>query len=78
MKNINSRSFKIILGSSLIGATLLSGSNPTGTTPILALVAIPIVISGIANWTPLEWCAGKLVEYIKPLMSHVKISSHNV
>ena len=78
MKNINSRLFKILLGTSLIGATLLSGSNQTGTTPILSLVAIPIVISGIANWRPLEWCARKLVEYMKPLMAQAKISSNNV
>ena len=78
MNNINSRTIKILIGSSLIGITLLSGSNETGTTPVLALVAVPFVTSGIVDWSPVKWCATKLVGYAKPLLAQAKFTSHHV
>ena len=77
MNNLNSRLVKIVVGSSLIGVTLISSSS-SGVIPILSLVAIPIVISGIVNWRPIEWCASKLAGFAKPLMSQLKITSHNI
>lgn len=76
MNNVNSRIVKILTGSTLIGVTLFTGGTQTGTTPILALIAIPFIVSGIMNWKPAEWCARKLAGFIKPIIEHARITSH--
>jgi len=76
MNNLNSRIVKIVIGSMLIGVTLFTGGTPAGTTPVLSLIAIPFIVSGIMNWKPAEWCARKLVGFIKPIIEHARITSH--
>lgn len=76
MDNLNSRILKVFTGSILIGLTLITGGSQTGTTPILALVAVPFIVSGIMNWKPVEWCAKKLAGFIKPVIQNAKIGSH--
>jgi len=76
MNNLNSRIAKVLIGSSLIGVTLISGGSETGTTPIWALIAVPFIIAGIMNWRPAEWCAKKLVGFVKPVIEHARIATH--
>ena len=76
MNNLNSRIVKIFIGCLLIGVTLFTGGTQSGTTPILALIAIPFIVSGIMNWKPAEWCARKLVGFIKPIIENARITSH--
>ena len=77
MNNLNSRIVKICTGCTLIGVTLFTGGTQTGTTPILALVAIPFIVSGMMNWKPIEWCAKKLAGFIKPSLDQARINSHS-
>lgn len=74
--NLNMRFLKIATGSTLIGFTLMSGYGYGEVNPILCLIAIPVIISGIADWRPLEWCATKLADIAKSLMERIGITSH--
>lgn len=78
INNLISRFSKILFGVFLIGVTLTLDSPVIGNAVLLSLVAVPFVIGGLFNWTPLVWTANKLVGYMKPLAAYAKLPMKSV
>lgn len=55
MDTMTSRVAKIITGSFLIWLTMHSASHIMSYEMLYALVALPIIFSGMFNWRPVEW-----------------------
>jgi len=72
IKNFISRFSKIMLGVFLIGITLTLDTPKLGSAILLPLIAVPFVVAGLFNWTPLAWTVEKLAGHIKPLAALVK------
>ena len=47
------REVRVLVGAGLIAAVMFYDPSPMGMWPILALVAIPFVITGLIGWDPL-------------------------
>lgn len=60
MTHIFSRANKILVGTLLILSTMFWSSSVAGIV-ILPLIAIPIIISGMFDWRPLEYLVGKII-----------------
>lgn len=72
INNLISRISKIIFGVFLIGITLTTEVPVIGNAALLSLIAVPFVIGGLFNWTPLVWTVQKVTEYMKPLAAYSK------